>query len=493
MSDEGLIGALRTAHGAVAAAQAAEVFAVRELYRRRRAENVEPGTDGVRAGEFAASEVAVALHAEEATAGALIDIGLALDESLPRTRAAFAAGRIDVAKVRVIVDCTRGLAAEVVAVLEPRLIETAERTDPGRLRQAARRWVARVDPGGAQRRRERRQDERDVRIRGVQDGMAVFDGLMPAPGAQTVAMRLREMSYAVCSRDPRTMPQRRADALVALADGSGRLRCRCERGERCPVAAVPIDPPRRALIQVGIPAESLFGLRDAPGYLAGYGPIDAALARRIAEHARFQAISEQDADEEPSAADIGRAIAESGADARGAHLDSDCRMPAQEIATAGTRADGPSAVTRAERTARAVDGSCRFPGCAMPAAESEPETTRRGGLVSLCSRHRRLKSLADKGRTGWRVILAGRDRLRWTTPTGDIFVSVREGARYLFPHTDTEAPVVPPAFTRRTEPTRAESPAPGDRPTAEDLCYPLSGHLPVHRQLSRLAPEDDIS
>ncbi|WP_216912727.1 DUF222 domain-containing protein, partial [Nocardia noduli] len=222
MSDEGLIDALRAAHGAAARAQAAEVFAVRELYRRHRAESVEPGPGGVRAGEFAASEVAVAVHADEATAGALIDIGLALEESLPRTRLAFEAGRIDLAKVRVIVDSTRGLSREVAGVVETRLIEVAERTEPARLRQAARRWAARLDPRGAQRRRELRQDQRDVRIRAVQDSMAVFDGLLPAPGAQTVAMRLREMSLQVCGQDPRTMPQRRADALVALADGSGR-------------------------------------------------------------------------------------------------------------------------------------------------------------------------------------------------------------------------------------------------------------------------------
>ncbi|MBH0775564.1 DUF222 domain-containing protein [Nocardia bovistercoris] len=445
MSDAGLIDALRTAQGAVAVAQAAEVFAVRELYRRRRAESVEPGPDGVRAGEFAAAEVAVALRVEEGTAGALIDIGLALEESLPRVRAAFAAGRVDLAKVRVIVDCTRGLAEELVGVLEPRLLEAAGRIDPGRLRQTARRWVARVDPGGAQRRRERRQSERDVRIRAVQDGMALFDGLLPAPGAQTVAMRLREMSLQVCPRDPRTMAQRRADALVALADGSGRLRCRCERGVRCPVSRVPIEAPRRALIQVGISAEALFGLREAPGFLAGYGPIDAALARLLAEHARFQAIPE----------------------------------------------DGPEEEAAARHSTRAVDGFCRFPGCVMPAAESG-SAHGAGGSVSLCSRHGRLKALADKGRTGWRVFRAGRDRLRWTTPTGETHTTVREGARYLFPHTDIEAPVVPPALTGRIEAATVETMASKDRPTAEDLGYPLAGHVPVRRQLSRLAPEDDI-
>lgn len=442
MSDEGLIEALRAVHGAAAAAQAAEVFAVRELYRRARAASAEPGPGGVRAGEFAAAEAAVALYVDEGTAGALIDIGLVLEEALPRTRMAFAAGRIDLAKVRVIVDSTRALAKEVVDALEPRLLEAAARTNPARLRQAARRWANRLDPAGARRRRERRQEDRDVRIRAVQDSMAVFDGLLPAPGAQTVAMRLREMSLQVCAADPRTMPQRRADALVALADGSGRLRCRCGRGERCPKAGVPVEPPRRPLIQIGIAADTLLDMREAPAFLAGYGPIDAALARLLAEHASFQVVPE--------------------------HTD-------------GSATD-EAALRRVASEIRAVDGMCRFPGCTIPAAEGELERSG-GGLAALCSRHGRLKSLADK-RKQWRVCRADRDRLQWTAPDGDVHTTVREGARYLFPHTDIELPAVETAGIRAA--------FTADRPTGEELLYPLDGHIPLHRQLARIAPENDI-
>ncbi|MFX0575303.1 DUF222 domain-containing protein [Nocardia nepalensis] len=477
MSDAGLIDALRAAHGRAAVAQAAEVFAVRELYRRHRAESAEPGPGGVRAGEFAASEAAVALQVDEGTAGALIDIGLALEDSLPQTRAAFAAGRIDLAKVRVIVDNTRAVAREVLDVLEPRLLEAAGRNNSVRLRQAARRWAARLDPGGAQRRRELRQDERDVRLRAVQDGMAVFDGLLPAPGAQTVAMRLREMSLQVCASDPRSMPQRRADALVALADGSGRLRCHCGRGARCPKFGAPIERPRRPLIQIGIPADTLLGIRDAPAFLAGYGPIDAALARILAEHARFQVIPERSAaDDDPTA-------------------------------TSEAAQWRPS--PRLERDVRAVDGMCRFPGCVMPAAESELDHNHpfdhqrpdRGGrtirtnLAVLCTRHHRLKTLADNERLPWRTWRADLDRLQWTAPTGDIHTTVREGARYLFPRTDSDAPVAPYAGHHRSdpiEPTATIPIRPADRPTAEDIAYPLDGYIVVHGQLRRIRPEDEI-
>ncbi len=470
MTDDGLIEALRAAHGRAAVAQAAEVFAVRELYRRHRAESAEPGPGGVRAGEFAASEAAVALQVDEGTAGALIDIGLALEDSLPRTRAAFAAGRIDLAKVRVIVDNTRAVAREVLDALEPRLLEAAARNNPVRLRQAARRWAARLDPGGTQRRRELRQDERDVRLRAVQDSMAVFDGLLPAPGAQTVAMRLREMSMQVCGSDARTMPQRRADALVALADGSGRLKCQCGRGERCPKFGMPIEQPRKPLIQIGIPADTLLGMQEAPAFLAGYGPIDAALARILAEHARFQVIPER------------------------ANVDDEAEALQWR----------PS--PRLEREVRAVDGMCRFPGCVMPAAESELDHNHpfdhqrpdRGGhtirtnLAALCTRHHRLKTLADSKRLPWRVWRTDPDRLQWTVPTGDVHSTIREGARYLFPRTDTDAPVTPYTGRPHSESPPAIPIRSTDRPPAEDIAYPLDGYIVIHGQLRRIRPEDEI-
>ncbi|RDI43308.1 uncharacterized protein DUF222 [Nocardia mexicana] len=459
MSDEGLIDALRRAHGAAAFAQAAEVLAVRELYRRQREAEQEQG-GGPCSGEFTATEAAVAVQISEQVAAALIDIGLALDV-LPRTRAAFASGRIDLARVQVIADNTRDMPAELLEELEQKLIEAAARSAPARLRQIARRWVAKLDPEGEQRRRERREGDRDVRIKAVQDGMAVFDGLLPAAGAQTVAMRLREMSLRVCEADPRTMPQRRADALVALADGTGVLRCACGR-RKCPAEPSTTATPRRPLIQIGVPADTLLGGGNHPALLAGYGPLDADLARRIAEHAQFQVIPERTDD---------------------------------PTTTEEAMREEPAAWL--DREIRALDGLCRFPGCAMPAAESaldhtEPFDTAhpgRGGatvmanLAVLCPRHHRLKSLADKGRQRWDVRRTHGDRLQWTSPAGDIHTTVREGSRYLFPHTDDEAPDL--EWPSPTTPVDLPHPA------SADLTYPFE-HALAHEHLSTVPPEDDL-
>ncbi|MFE3001361.1 DUF222 domain-containing protein [Nocardia sp. NPDC059246] len=511
MGEEELIDALRRAHGAAAFAQAAEITAVREVYRRHRAANAAPGAGGVRAGEFAAAEIAVAVHVSEAVAAALIDIGLALD-SLPQTKHAFAAGRIDLSRVQVIADSLRGLPHEVREVLEPKLIEAALRSDPARLRQTAQRWVTRLDPEGETRRREEREQDRDVRIRAVQDGMAVFDGLLPAAGAQALAMRLREMSLQVCEADPRTMSQRRTDALVALADGSGRLRCGCGRGLDCPKADAPTTP-RRPLIQVGVSAETLLGLRDDPAFLAGYGPVDGALARTLAEHARFQVIPEYFPNEAVQETNATDGAAPQRAEPAGAPGPRTSRRPESRTNTvrqapwerAMTALDSKPVAVRAfssapPREVRAVDGLCRFPGCTMPAAETtlvqfEPHPSRGATgpnpayRAVLCTHHHRLKLLADSGKHPWRVYLSDTDRMRWIDPSGESHETVREGARYLFPHTDIDAPARPHPL--RVVPDPIETATAGAAFT-QDLAYPMESHILIHPQLSRATPDNDI-
>jgi hypothetical protein len=72
--------------------------------------------------------------------------------------------------------------------------------------------------------------------------------------------------------DERELDQRRADALLALAlatgSGSGGA--------------------GGAAVQVTLAATTLLGLDDAPGELAGYGPITADVARRIAGDATWR-------------------------------------------------------------------------------------------------------------------------------------------------------------------------------------------------------------
>jgi Domain of unknown function (DUF222) len=54
-------------------------------------------------------------------------------------------------------------------------------------------------------------------------------GRLYATDAGVLKRRLTAMAHSVCDADPRTMAQRRADALGALAAGAQRLACTCGR------------------------------------------------------------------------------------------------------------------------------------------------------------------------------------------------------------------------------------------------------------------------
>ncbi len=117
----------------------------------------------------------------------------------------------------------------------------------------------------------------------------------------------------------------------------------------------------------------MLGLADNPGELSGYGPIPAAAARTLAADGEWRRLVT-----DPTT---------------GALLDY------------GRRSSTPSAALREFLLAR--DGTCRFPGCPVPAVRCDLDhevpfdaggPTDRANLGALCRRHHRLKTL-----TGWQL------------------------------------------------------------------------------------------
>ena len=411
-----VVDRLRALHRATAIAQAEEAFALTELFHRHCHNDIAVGVNPAHAGQFASDEAATALHMSEASVSGLIDIGLALEHELPLTRAAFTVGDIDLAHVRVIVAAVVNVDPVVIADVEQQLVDAAMSSTPVRLRHKARRWIAARDPKGERERRRRRTEDRDVRTEQLGDGVARLDGILPAVGAQTLAMRLREMSKSVCGFDPRTFSQRRADALVALADGSGELRCACGRPD-CAVSGRAIGTPRKPLIQVGVSLDTLLKLREYPGFLSGAGAVDADLARDLAKDGRWELLV--------AAADA-------------------ALQPNSETNSQTTTYKPTAAL---DRWIRARDAHCRFPGCNVsaamcdidhtcafrPDAPDEGGLTERENLACLCRRHHRLKTDADNGRNSWRVRQIGCGRLEWTAPSGERIITTPTGADYLIP------------------------------------------------------------
>ncbi|WP_460721988.1 HNH endonuclease signature motif containing protein [Nocardia heshunensis] len=420
-----VVAQLRDVHQQIAALQAEEIALMTALYRLRREQQLDLGVSNLNAGEDTATEIGIALKVSQGTADGLIGLGLDLENRCTTTREAFAAGRIDLAQTRAITKSLSNASDELLAELEPGLAAYAEKAEPQRIRRTARRRLLEADPAGQAARRKAAEADRFVSITAHDDGTAILDAVLPAAGGQALYERLREMaSGQCCGKDPRTVAQRRADALVALADGTGRLVCQCGL-EDCPRAVVGEAPvARKALVQVGVSAETLAGLQDNPALLSGLGAIDPDLARQVARHARFEVITDTTT-------------------ATGMVADQNTSDSTELRYRPGTRT---------ARQARAIDGICRAPGCHIPAAASDldhqyrfdhhnPQAgghTTEDNLAARCRRHHRLKTLADNHVNGWEVRHHPGRVVEWRTPTGESVTTEPEGSQYLFPTTAVE-------------------------------------------------------
>ena len=67
----------------------------------------------------------------------------------------------------------------------------------------------------------------DVRKPEDGSGTADIEARLLATDADALDQRLDAMARAVCDSDPRTLDQRRSDALGALGHGAERLACQC--------------------------------------------------------------------------------------------------------------------------------------------------------------------------------------------------------------------------------------------------------------------------
>ena len=292
--DDEWVDAMRDTTRVLARAQYAHVETVTGFFRRGVAADLARSGGWHRADEGAAATAvaAVLMRMSEYAVSGLVDVGLALD-GLPCTKKAFGVGDLDLARVRAIVDVVTGCHEETRLELDRRLSDLGATCAVPGLRATGRRWAAKLDPDSVSERRKRCVQDRDVRISAARDGMAILDGWLPVEAAQTLANRLADMARGdVCAGDPRTFPQRRADALVALADGTGRLVCGCSLGAECPKAGGDITTAATTsgsvTVQVGVSLETLLGLREWPGYLSGAGAIDAELARTLAKDGRWE-------------------------------------------------------------------------------------------------------------------------------------------------------------------------------------------------------------
>ncbi|WP_426765167.1 DUF222 domain-containing protein [Pseudarthrobacter sp. 1G09] len=369
--------------------------------------------------------------------------------AMPPVTAALAAGAVSWRHAVIVADETDCLAPEgaealVAHFFDPDAPNPAWGSAPGDLvahlfRRKVRTWLERTYPVSVQERHARCVAERRMEYRPDADGMASITLILPADTACAIWNKTTATARGLQGPgETRTLTQLRPDTAAALllgahtgTAGTGRSVDGQQAGGVAGVQGAPgageagtstgtstgtgpyaVDlrtiPAPKATVLVTVPIFTLLGNTDEPADLDGYGPIPAAMARKLV-------------------ADGATSFYRVLVDPRdGAPL---------EIGRTSYR------LTEAmKRWIRMRDGHCTFPGCTNPSTDNDTDhltawqqhgTTGVSNLAQLCPRHHRLKH-----NSGWTPTVATEtEPPGWTSPTG---------RHYPAQHPDPQPPHWPP-------------------------------------------------
>jgi hypothetical protein len=441
LDDAALIDAAGGWARAENAACARKQAVMAEVFRRRTGLDSAQDRDSwwVDPDAAVAAELAAAQGVSQGLALAQTHRGVALADRLPKIAALFAAGLISDLLVRAIVWRTALiLDPHAMAQVDAALAEQVTAWGPlsvKKAEQAIDALVDRFDPGALRRSRAASRN-RDVQFGSPSDepGFTSLWARLYAPDAAVLEQRVDEIARSVCQADPRTIGERRADAMTALAAGHHALACECSDPE-CPATQTDHIPPVTAVVYVVADATTVTAARN--------------------EHAADKTGAERD---EQSATDTTRAQA-----ARPAHCQPGTPLPAFAIGAgvlptpllAGVlaratvrqlRHPGDAPPEKSYVASRALDMfvrcrdlTCRWPGCDKPADRCDLDhtvpyplgPTHASNLKCLCRFHHLLKTFWS-GPRGWRDRQLPDGTVIWTSPTGHQYTT-RPGSALLFP------------------------------------------------------------
>ncbi|CAJ1495973.1 HNH endonuclease signature motif containing protein [[Mycobacterium] holstebronense] len=432
--DKALVAAITGWARLEAAASARRLAVIGELVARR-----TRGSDAVNRSRWscdywdaAASEVGAAEQISHGMASSQMYLATALRERLPKVAALFLKGAINSRLVATIVWRTTLITNPyLLNAVDTELAAIATGLGPlsaAKTAAAIDALIDRHDPDAVRRQeRDARGREIVVDTRNSENGTTGLWGRLFATDATALERRLTQLAHTVCDDDPRTLAQRRADALGALANGADTLACACGTSD-CPAAGAdaratnvtvyvladqtalnnPADPrfgagaPDQNSEPAGAATTPAPQTRPAPsGHIIGGGTVPAPLLAHLVNN---------------------------GATVK------PLRHPADLPAEPHYR---PSTALAA--FVRARDLTCRFPGCDQPAtycdidhAVAHPHgATHPANLRCLCRKHHLLKTFWT-GRRGWSDRQHPNGTIEWTSPTGHTYTT-QPGSRLLFP------------------------------------------------------------
>lgn len=392
----------------------------------------EHGLRGVEwVSEFVADEVGARLAwSHHFSSDRLLD-ALDLTTRLPGTFTALRSGSIEPRKAFAFARAVRPLEdQELVDAVEDRVLPEAPRLTVGQLIDRLRREVLALDPDGAATRSAHARSSRRVQVFPEEDARATLRAQGPADAALAVYSCLDLMARHGCQPgDERTMDQRRYDALAWLVTThpaiAGDSTCADDvrtsarpgesahvNGDRAGVTPTmrPASSPdarepdgfrvpgthglgsagrMRPLVQLIVSEGTMLAVTQAPGHLAGYGPVCAQVAREIASDADWRRLLTDPV--------TGAVVA----------MDAATHDPPASVAALVAARDQTCAFPTCRRRAEACDQDHVVP---WPRGRTSPDN-----LLSECRSHHRLKHLA-----GWSLTLR-EGRWTWRSPAGHLY------------------------------------------------------------------------
>lgn len=366
--------------------------------------------------------IAATQHVSTGIAAAQLEVAVALRDRLPRTNAVFLTGVITYRIVTAIVNRTLLIKdpdamAAVDAAIAEHVEEWTALSQP-KLQTAIDYWVDRYDPA-AVRRAENSSRSRYFEVKPDTNGsgVAFIDASVLSHDGEYIDRRLDALAATVCENDPRTLEQRRADAVAPAMTGADRMPCACGSDE-CPAAGLTAS---HVVVHVVANEDTL---EDAtPAELDGVRPVETIEPNDPTLTGPAQT--------EPGHV-MGRGVLPAPIVA--AKLAVAKRQPVKHPGDAPPeRGRFPSAALT--WFVRCRDLTCRFPGCHKPATRCDLDhtipyprgKTQASNLKCLCRFHHLVKTFL-----GWRDHQLPDGTVEWLSPTGQRYTT-HPGSRLQFP------------------------------------------------------------
>ncbi|MGV0789755.1 DUF222 domain-containing protein [Mycolicibacterium sp. XJ2] len=263
-----LIGCIAELEHLKSVAAAGQARLTAALDQKRRAREASEGVPAAKRGRGLANEIALARHDSPNRGGRHLGFARALIHEMPHTLAALEAGALSEWRATLIVRESACLSVEDRGKLDAEMCAAQSELEgkgDKRIAADAKAIAYRLDPQAVVDRAVRAERERTVTIRPAPDTMAYVTVLLPMTRGVSVYAALKHA--ADTTFDDRGRGQVMADTLYERVTGQ------------------PADLPVPVAVDLVMDDDTLFGGGPSPARVPGYGPIPAAVARRLTSDA----------------------------------------------------------------------------------------------------------------------------------------------------------------------------------------------------------------